>query len=748
MSYQEKKIIIIGASELQIPIIQAAKNLGLIVIATDRSPKAIGFSYADHTIIADTMNPEETISKIKEYIKDNGQIHAVATTGTDASYTVAHVAEAFGLPGHSIQAALKASNKFLMREALLEANISIPKFKKVTNITDAEDFFHNINNYCVLKPLNSMGARGVSLVKNKDQIKTAFHLALKYNKNHECLIEEYINAHELSIDALITNGYITITGIADRIIEYSPYFVETGHILPSNIPTDWINRAIITFRDGVKALDLTHGAAKIDLKISQDQTWIIEIAARLSGGFMSTHTFPFATGIPLQEYMVKLALGELIENITPNKNLVSIERSIIVKPGVITHIDIPKNISEYPYITYFSFQSKIGDHIISPKNNLDKSGHIIATAPTREEAIYAINNALYNIKIQSTAEESIQDILTHSQKNIKNFLKDNCPIDPNCDDIWREEKIPHINDINSEKDSSHTCKSYKNIKLIPNFIHKIQKIDTSISLFGKKLSLPVLVAPITETKADYNDIISELELQRALLKGAYQAGTLAFSPDPINDTNFNSITQSILENYGNSILITKPRKNNQDIENRIHSAHKVGVLGVGIDISAIRLKTAKLVEQITSSKTIEELKYFKSLYNIPFVIKGILSIQDALNAVEAGATHIIISSDCSKIHKDFVNPLDMLAKIKNVINNQVIILIDGEIQTGSDIIKAIILGADGVLIGKPIAIHAIGGGYLAVVAYLTDLQEQLESIMCYLGVSSISELKDRTDLLI
>lgn len=744
----KKSFVVIGAGELQIPLIQAAKSLDLHVIATDANPNAIGFSYADNSIIASTLDVQESLDKLIEYtVSTPCNIAGVATAGTDASQTVAKIAEHFSLPGHHMQAAINASNKAKMRIALQKENVPIPKYKIITNIDEAIEFFNMIQAPCVLKPTTNMGARGISLVNSLEELEQAFLLAQENNHTTiELLIEEYIDAHELSIDALVHNGMITITGIADRIIEYSPYFVETGHILPSSLSDEWIKRAVLTFRDAIKALGLTQGAAKADLKISKTNTWIIEVAARLSGGFMSSHTFPFATGIPLHEYMVRIALGEQLPELIPTKNLISVERSIVLPPGIIKKISIPENISQQQYIKYFSFRAKEGDIISPPKNNLDKQGNIIATAPTRELALRAINKALDTLKIEVDDTRDYSYILTQSNKNAKILLKSTCNVCRECDGLWCRGQIPGVGGIGTGEGFIQAYQRFRHIKLMPNYINETKNANTNIKLFNKELSMPVLTAPIGGAGINYNHAISELEFQRAFIKGAKQAGSLAFVPDPASDELFPDIAQSILENFGHAIVICKPRKNLEDIKKRYHIAMEAGVVGFGTDIDGIGLKT--FTAQSTCTKNKVELSELANSYELPFVVKGVLSVQDALNAVEIGATHIVVSSHGGRIGESFPLPIDMLPKIKNAVGNKVTILVDGAIRSGSDVIKTLLLGADAVLIGRPVAIHAVGGGYEAVTAYLTSIKQQMQTQMTLLGVSSIDELKKNPQILL
>ena len=748
MSYSDKQFIVIGAGELQIPLIKAAKNLGLRVIATDQNPEAVGFEFSDDFIIANTMDAQESLEKVQEYVSLKGDIHGVATAGTDASYTVATIAHHFDLPGHHPNAALNASDKALMRKAFENAGVPIPLYKKITNLEEALSFFEELDHVCVVKPTRNMGARGVSLVKSVEELTAAITLAQENNRDFpEILIEEYIDAHELSIDALINDGIITITGIGDRIIEYSPYFVETGHILPSSLNNEWLERAIFTFRDGIKALGLSHGAAKADLKISKDKTWVIEIAARLSGGFMSSHTFPFATGIPLHEYMVKTALGEKIPELTPTKNFTSIERAIILPPGKVISMSIPDNILEQEYISHFSIKAQVGDIVYYPKNNLDKQGNIIATAPTRELALRAINKTLASIKIEVENTSDYTAIIQNSEKQARNLLKTVCIVCKACDGVWCRGQIPGVGGVGTGEAFIQAYNRFKQIKIMPNYIHENITVDTSIKMFDRQLSMPVLVAPIGGGKINYNNAITELDLQRAFIKGAKHAGTIAFTPDPADPDLFPHVAQAILENFGHSVIICKPRKDLDFIKLRYQLAVEAGALGFGTDIDGIGLKTFSNLGQETTPKTTSELKELSQTHDLPFVIKGVLSVSDALKAVEAGATHIIVSSHGGRIGDSFPLPIDMLPHIKKAVDDKVIILVDGAIRSGSDVIKAIILGADAVLIGRPVATHAVGGGYEAITAYLNNIKKQIYSQMLLLGVSSIKELQERKDII-
>ena len=198
-------------------------------------------------------------------------------------------------------------------------------------------------------------------------------------------------------------------------------------------------------------------------------------------------------------------------------------------------------------------------------------------------------------------------------------------------------------------------------------VHENITVDTSIEMFGRQLSMPVLVAPIGRAKVNYNNSTSELDLQRAFIKGAKQAGTMAIAPDIANPELFPCIAQAILENFGHSVIICKPRKDLDFIKFCYQLAVEAGVLGIGTDNDGIGLKTFTNLGQETTPKTVTELTELAQTHDIPFIVKRVLSVSDALKAIEAGATHIIVSSHGGRIGDSFPLPMDVLPHIKKAI---------------------------------------------------------------------------------
>ena len=417
---KNKNILILGASLLQKPAIQSAKELGCKVFVVDGNPNALCVSLADVFECIDLKDEQGLLSYAKKIHNSEG-LHGVFTAGTDFSKSVAFVTENLNLNGHSYQAAKNASDKALMRQCFKNFDVSSPKFTVLTENdlskiqSNPKEFLSSLEfdlkNPLVVKPCDNMGARGCKKIDNFEEINNfvaAVKDSIKNSRTKRAILEEFMDGDEFSIDALVFENQIIITGFADRHIFYPPYFIEMGHTMPTKLSKEKILSVVTEFCKGVKSLGLTCGAAKGDIKLTSKGVMIGEIAARLSGGYMSGWTFPYSSDINLTKKGILLALGEnpnfsdeeleiLTElSINSEKILVKMcktpkvcaERAWISIPGKISKIyGINSDIkNKNSYLKDIFIRSKEGDEVKFPTNNVEKCGNVITLSENREKS--------------------------------------------------------------------------------------------------------------------------------------------------------------------------------------------------------------------------------------------------------------------------------------------------------------------------------------------------------------------------
>ncbi|MFQ5443256.1 MAG: alpha-hydroxy-acid oxidizing protein [Nitrospinales bacterium] len=727
----------IGGGLFQVPAIKVAREMGLKVVVTDYDPQAPGMSMADYPIVVSTRNINLTVNAAKEFHYEC-PLNGVMTVGTDASQTVAAVANALNLPGIPFEVAERATDKIKMRRCLREQGVPVPDFRAVWTLEEAKDAIQAMSLPLVIKPCDNMGARGVRRISHREDLIPAFNEAKENSISGNLIIEEFMEGPELSLDALIFDNKIVITGVADRIIDGFPYFVERGHTLPSVLPDEQQNQAIDVFKAGIRALGINIGAAKGDIKVTPQGAKIGEIAARLSGGWMSAYTYPLATGVNLYKAAVQIALGEKPDDLKPRLAYVSAERAIIPSPGKILSIKGVEEARKIKGVKEVIFMKEVGDPVAELKSNIGKTAYVITTAKTHEEAIHANDLARQTIQVEVGAPTELTwDIIRNNAR--KKFYRA-CKACIVCDGLECAGRVPGIGGIGTGDSFTENLRALARYKVNLRTIHNVKNPDLSTELFGQKLALPVLAAPITGMETNLAGGMDEKAYAEAVLDGCISCGTLGMVGDGASPNKYLIGLDVIKRRKGLGIPIFKPREFNMDIIKRFHAAEDAGALAVGVDIDAASFKTMSMKGQSVGPKSIAELQELKQHLSVPFILKGIMNVESALAALEAGADAIVVSNHGGRVMDYMPGTADVLPEITSAIGGRIKVLVDGGIREGIDILKMLALGADAVMIGRPICIAAFGDEQEGVEFYLKQKADELRKAMILTGCAGIAQI--------
>jgi isopentenyl diphosphate isomerase/L-lactate dehydrogenase-like FMN-dependent dehydrogenase len=234
--------------------------------------------------------------------------------------------------------------------------------------------------------------------------------------------------------------------------------------------------------------------------------------------------------------------------------------------------------------------------------------------------------------------------------------------------------------------------------------------------------------------------MDEREYADAILDGCLECGTLGMVGDGASPKKYLIGLEAIKKRGGLGIPIFKPREYNLDIIKRFKAAEDAGAIAVGIDIDAASFKTMTLKGQAVGPKTIQELQELKSHLKIPFILKGIMNVESALAAIEAGADAIVVSNHGGRVMDHMPGTAEVLPEITNAVGGRIKVLVDGGIREGIDILKMLALGADAVMIGRPVCIAAFGAGQEGVSFYLREKLNELKKAMILTGCGSIGRI--------
>ena len=398
-----KKIMILGASVLQLPAIQKAKEMGLQVIAVDMNPEAIGFK-VDGVIseVISTIDIEKVLEAAKKH-----DIDGIMTLASDMPMrTVAVVAKELGLVGITEDTAVKATNKAVMRECLEQNNVPVPRFYKVHTKEEYLEAVKQFSVDCIIKPADNSGSRGVFLIDDTSDVASvehAYEYSKQYSRSGDIVVEEYMTGPEVSVETLCVNGECHVIQITDKLTTGAPNFVEMGHSQPSSLSQDTCEKIKEVAIAANYAVGIQNGPSHTEIKVTPNGPKIVEIGARLGGDNITTHLVPLSTGIDMVEACINIALGEE-PNIKNREEKASAIRYFKNDIGVIQSIEGIEEVKLVPGVKQISIVHDVGNSVGEIHSSVDRVGFVIAQADNQHDAIEICEKALQLIKINVTKE--------------------------------------------------------------------------------------------------------------------------------------------------------------------------------------------------------------------------------------------------------------------------------------------------------------------------------------------------------
>jgi len=328
------------------------------------------------------------------------------------------------------------------------------------------------------------------------------------------------------------------------------------------------------------------------------------------------------------------------------------------------------------------------------------------------------------------------------KKIARENLNNSCRVCKACNGVVCSGEVPGMGGKGTGDSFKANFDALNNIKLNMRVIHDAKNPDISTELFGRKMDIPVFAAPITGTTLNMGGKLTEEEYISSVIDGCVQAGIYPMVGDTAVDA-FLMTNLEVLKKYnGNGIVFIKPWEN-ENIINKIKLAEEAGAFAVGVDIDACGLITLALHGKPVMPKGVEEIKELVSSTKLPFILKGIMTVDEAILAVEAGVDAIVVSNHGGRVLDQTPGTAEVLEDIAKAVKGKVKILVDGGVRSGVDVLKMLALGADGVLIGRPFVTASFGGKVEGVKTYIEELKSDLKSSMVLTGCKNIKDIDSR-----
>lgn len=396
-----KRLLVLAAGLLQIPVIKKAKDLGYYVIAADGDSMAQGLIYADKAVVAN-ITSEELMLEIARKEKIDGVIHPCSEV---AMNVMGYINDELGLCGISRETALKATNKHLMREAFEKGKAPSPWSECFEFAEDAwRQYNKTSTEEMILKPSRNSGSRGISKISKglkKNEFVVLFERSKAESRDKTVMLEQFIDGPEFSVEIIIWQKKIHILTVTDKKTTGAPYFVELGHNQPSCYPESTVEIIKQAAYQGVIALELNNCAAHAEIKLHEGNAYIMEIGARLGGDFISTELTRLSTGIDMVEAAVNVALG-VVPDLTSTEPKYSVcIRYFCPMPGKVIGIENENILKNDPSVYSYDIYHREGEIVREVKSSLDRSGHVIVLGETPMQAIDHAEELINTVQIRT-----------------------------------------------------------------------------------------------------------------------------------------------------------------------------------------------------------------------------------------------------------------------------------------------------------------------------------------------------------
>ena len=389
----QKRVMIVGASALQLPMIKKAKELGYNVGVVDYNPDAVGIPFADRYYNVSTIDPEGVCAASKQFCADG-----ITTVGTDMPMrAIAYTCETLGLIGLDSETAVRATDKASMIRAFEENDVPHPWFF-VAKSGNVDEIRSRLTYPCICKPTDNSASRGVMVIRSEDELRQAVNYSSENGRSGDVIIEELLTGSEISVEAFAVDGQVHVLAITDKLTTGSPYFVEMGHNQPSKFVGKEKESIIDVTAKAMKAVGIKNGPAHVEMMVTSEGPKLIELGARLGGDFITTDLVPLSTGIDMLGATIHLACGEPVD-LEPKFKMASAVRYMKTGFGRIEAIYNLDKANSIPGIRRVEMSKGIGDWAVEIRNSLDRIGYAIAQGKTGDEATRLCYQALDTVEV-------------------------------------------------------------------------------------------------------------------------------------------------------------------------------------------------------------------------------------------------------------------------------------------------------------------------------------------------------------
>jgi biotin carboxylase len=404
----DRTLLVVSGGTEAVAGIERAREMGLRVVVSDGSPSAPGLLAGDDRLLASTYDVAATVAAARRYDREVRRIDGVICIASDVPLTVASVAAELGLPGAPLDAARVSTDKLAMKRSLAEHGVAVPWFAAAPTPADLRAHVAAQGYPLVVKPVDSRGARGVLLLRDERiDLDWAHAVALRESPSSRVIVERFLEGPQVSTESLVVDGVAHTIGFADRNYErldrFAPHVIEDGGELPSRLAPAEQAAVRELVQQATDSFGVRSGVVKGDIVLCDSRPYVIEVALRLSGGYLCTHEIPLSTGVDFVGQAIRIALGETPDpqDLQPRRTVGVAQRWMFPTPGRVRRVAGIEAVAARPEVVLCEVRVAEGEVLAAPSSHNTRAGVVIATGTVRDEAIANARRAVADVEIET-----------------------------------------------------------------------------------------------------------------------------------------------------------------------------------------------------------------------------------------------------------------------------------------------------------------------------------------------------------
>ena len=398
-----KKILIIGAGDFQLPLVQQAAKTCQVLLAAPVISAAFD-PYISDRLIVDVRDESAILAFAQEH-----KIDGVITDQTDiAVRSVAYVAEKMGLPGIGYETGLLFTDKSRMRKRLAELGLPLLANRTVSSVEDAIAFYRELGGAKSSASVRTQGSRGVQVCASEQEIRDKYDEAARWSGSHEVIVEHFATGREFVVESLVLDHQYRTLCIGDTLyFDIPDAFAAKSRIFPTTADQALRQKVLDLDEKIITGFGLTQGITHSEYIMEGDEVYLIETAARGGGVFISSDLISLSSGLHTEQFLIDIALGQQKEmpRILPQQCFCGY-MAFYLPVGRVIRADGIEDVLAFPFV----HRTQLGKLHVGIENHegaTDKTSRLalIVSGDTREELMQHMAQVRSTLQIEVEAPD-------------------------------------------------------------------------------------------------------------------------------------------------------------------------------------------------------------------------------------------------------------------------------------------------------------------------------------------------------